>query len=775
MKTRVRHFAIPALLVLGAHGAVGQPTVLHAFSNQLVDEKYPIGKLLQASDGFLYGTTAQGGAGGYGTIFREDPTTNTMTVLYSFTGVNGTGTGAYPQAGLIQATNGKLYGTTLSGGVNQSDGTAFSVDLSTSPVTVTKIHDFNNTPTDGSGPYFGGLVQGSDGLLYGTTYQGGQSNQGTVFRMGLDGSGFTLLHSFHSGTQADGYRPDTSLAEADDGRLFGTVRFGGANGYGAVFYLNKDGSGFGLAHSFNSGPADGREALGQLTKGIDGKLYGTAHYGGTYDLGIVYVIDPSTPDSGFSIVYSFDGETGAWPLAGLSVAGSGTLYGATSAGGQNGYGTVFSLDTSAAFSVLAGFNGSDAWSPYSPPILGADGNLYGTSEYGGIRVQLTNGNGYGSLYSIDPNGNSTLLHSLGEYEDGFSAQSTPVLGQDGNLYGATYSGGIFKQGVFFQANPQGGYQILHIFHDDGSGFGEGAHPTSVMQGPDGSFYGTCESNDTPLRYGTIWKIDPSGSIFTVLYRFNGLNGLVPEGRLLVGLDGRLYGTTTLGGAPGGGTIFRVGTDGSGFTLLHEFHPGSGNDGYSPYAGLAQDAAGVLYGATSAGGASNLGTVFKLNPNGTGFTVLHSLTQAEGANPQGTPVLGVESGRTYLYVLCKAGGSLNGGGTLIRVDTQTGAASIIHSFHVANPDADGAVPLGDLLLGADGALYGTCSGGGSQPLTNRGTAWRCDTAGNFTTLTTFTQGFGWVPLAGLAQDGSGTLYGVVSQAGTNGGGTLFSIP
>ncbi len=764
--------ALTGILVLAGPPARAQSEMslntLHGFSNQRINATYPFGRLLRASDGYLYGTTYAGGSGDYGTIFRYDPAANTLTLLYNFTGYGAAGTGSYPQNRLIQAADGRLYGTCRWAGAN-GDGTAFAVNLATSPPTVTKLHDFHRA-VDGGFP--DGLLQASDGYLYGVAEVGGQRDQGVVYRMGLDGSGFTIVYNFQGGT--DGADPVGPLVEGNDGKLYGTLSEGGAYGGGGVFWMSKNGAIHALAHSFDYYPVVlTTDEVTELAKAPNGRLYGSFPYGGANGIGFLFSLNPSIPDFNFTVIHDFDGASGAIPWSSLKAEADGQLYGTTTEGGDNGYGTFFRLDpASGILSVLASFNGVDAYYPFDPPTQGADGNFYGVSSFGGHA-------GYGSLYSvtIDPvtgAGATTLLQAFYEYTDGFNAQSTPVIGQDGNLYGVTPSGGAFTRGVLYRAAPDGSaYQVLHYFKDYGiPGWplwdpqGEGYDPSGVIQGPDGTFYGTCRSGGK-WGNGTVWSIDPSGSLLTVLHHFRGPEGAQPYGRLLLGADGNLYGTTVKGGLTTGGVIFTLATDGTGFADLHDFYaPG---DGANPTAGLVQDAAGVLYGAAQFGGANGYGAFFKLQTNGTGYAVLHSLAATEGVGPYGTPALASNGAAASLYASCQAGpGAAFGSGTLVRVDISSGATSVLHVFSGAS---DGRFPTGDLLLGADGALYDTCYLGGPG---GGGTAWRCTLAGDFSVLQSFSTATGTAPLAGLRQGSLGTLYGVTSQDGPNGGGTLFSL-
>ncbi len=752
-------FALPALLLLSGPAALAS-TTLHSFRSQVINGYYPVGRMVQWSDGNLYGTTQYGGANNNGAIFQYNPATTVATVVYSFTGYGAAGTGYDIVTGLILADDGKMYGAAANGGAN-GYGTVFRFDPSASPP-VTRIHNFNYVAADGAQPQFDSIFQASDHNLYVATAYGGANLLGALCKMALDGTGFQVIHSFKSGVTTDGYYPFSGVAEGNDGKLYGTTLNGGANGYGIVYSVNKDGSGFTVAHNFSYSSTDGRNPYWGLTKGLDGKLYGTTQYGGFYDLGNVYSIDPSAGGA-FSIVYSFDGETGAYPQSGLSLDTTGNLYGASTAGGANGYGTAFMLDTSTPrnYTVLTSFTGADANNPLSPPILGSDGNLYGVSQYGGLEVQFANSTGSGSLYTIPAGaGSATLLHSFNVYEDGYDSVSSLILGVDGNLYGVTFYGGVLNAGIFYQATPAGAYQILHTFNNSTQ---EGQNPTSIIQGPDGNFYGTCATGGR-FGSGTVWMMDGSGNL-TVLHHFRYRDGGYPHGRLLFGADGKLYGTTANGGATGYGTVFTLATDGTGFADLHDFDPAFNHDGSTPYAGLVQDAAGTLYGATLNGGANGYGAFFKLNTNGTGYSLLHSLTFAEGYSPYATPLL---IGST-VYAVCLYGATSNTG-SLISVDTSSGAVNVLHPFSSA---IDGANPYGDLYLGADGLIYGANAFGG--PASGNGTVWKSSTGGAVLVLQTFTAATGRFPYGGVVVDATLNVYGTTSQDGPNGGGTLFSIP
>jgi uncharacterized repeat protein (TIGR03803 family) len=245
----------------------GTVTVLYAFTGS-ADGAYPYAGVIQGTDGNFYGTTSQGGTGNAGTVFQLTPA-GTITTLYAFTG--GTD-GAYPYAGVIQGTDGNFYGTTSQGGMGNA-GTVFQL---TPAGSITVLYTFTGG-TDGAYPY-AGVIQATDGNFYGTTSQGGDANVGTVFRLTPAGS-VTVLYAFTGGT--DGAYPYAGVIQGADGNLYGTTLMGGASNAGAVFELTAGGA-FTALYAFTGG-SDGAYPYGGVIRLADGSLYGTGAYGG--DLG----------------------------------------------------------------------------------------------------------------------------------------------------------------------------------------------------------------------------------------------------------------------------------------------------------------------------------------------------------------------------------------------------------------------------------------------------------------------------------------------------------
>ena len=266
-------------------------------------------------------------------------------------------------------SDGRLYGISYQGGLFGA-GTVFQMNQDGSGLVVLKHFDAGNNlgRNDGAIPY-SALTEGSDGALYGTASSGGAANSGTVYRMNKDGSGFAVLRSLDPTT--DGAAPHAAVIEDGDGVLYGTTSFGGLFGGGTVFRMLKNGSEFTVLRHFDS--ADGVTLFAGLIEGSDGWLYGAAADGGAYGGGTVFRL---TKDGGqFDMLRSFDGVGGWRPFPGLTEGSDGALYGAANAGGLYGYGTVFRMSKDGTqFDVLWNFNvETDCGYPNLGLIEGGDG------------------------------------------------------------------------------------------------------------------------------------------------------------------------------------------------------------------------------------------------------------------------------------------------------------------------------------------------------------------------------------------------------------------
>jgi len=361
-------------------GAVSQrltSTVVHTFSGGPGDGAGAYGPVV-LSGSTLYGTTLSGGAAGRGTVFKVNADGTGFALLHSFAGKAGDGADPYESLVLSGST---LYGMTRNGGAADR-GTVFKID--TDGAGFALLHSFAGGPGDGAFPSSSLAVSGS--TLYGMTRDGGAAHRGTVFKVEMDGTAFALLHSF-SGSSSDGAYPFSSVAVSGS-TLYGTTTYGGAADLGTVFKMGTDGTGFALLHSFAGAPGDGGTPYASVV--VSGStLYGTTRIGGATGRGTVFKVD--TDGTGFALLRSFAGGAGdgAWPYPSVLLSGS-TLYGTTYEGGAADHGTVFKMDTNGTgFALLYSFAGrGDGGRPRGSVVLSGS-TLYGTTLTNVFKVLLT--------------------------------------------------------------------------------------------------------------------------------------------------------------------------------------------------------------------------------------------------------------------------------------------------------------------------------------------------------------------------------------------------
>jgi uncharacterized repeat protein (TIGR03803 family) len=472
-------------------------------------------------------------------VFRVDINGNNFTNLHSFVESDG----FYPDAELV------LSGSTLYGVTGNPYGTVFQINT-----------DGNNfgivvglNITAGWGPS-GGLVL-SGGVLYGVTGLGGTGNSGlgngVVYRVATNGSGLTALEVFTD--VSGGSEPASGLVWSGN-MLFGTTEYGGAAGQGTLFQIGTNGSGYAQAHEFSFPDNNGINPDGYDPRAVmvlsAGKFYGTTRYGGTNGWGVVFRMNAD--GTGFTNIYSFTNPYSTVAWAPLVVSGS-TMYGAS---GVGSFGSVFSINTDGGgITNIYKFNGMDGNTPLAGLTL--SGNvLYGTTYnggqgYGNIFQVNTDGTHYTNIYSFSP----TVLNGVTHFPTN-SAGANPgsVLVLSNNvLYGTTYHGGTNSQGTVFKINTdRSGFTVLHTIVGN---YGDGAGASDLLLSG-GTLYGTTYWGGSS-HVGNIFKLDTAGNNFTVLKNFTGGSDGANPNRTLVLLGNTLYGTTESGGLSGNGTVFSL--------------------------------------------------------------------------------------------------------------------------------------------------------------------------------------------------------------------------
>jgi len=364
----------------------------------------------------------------------------------------------------------------------------------------------------------------------------------------------------------------------------------------------------------------------------------------------------------------------------------------------------------------------------------------------------------------------TNLHNFSS-GDGVNPHAGLVLSGD-ILYGTAYAGGSAGLGTVFAVNTDGtGFTNLHNFDGDGS------LPACTLVLSGNRLYGTARDGDTgPEHKGTVFALNIDGTGFTNLYSFTGgSDGAYPNAGLVLS-GNTLYGTADGGGSNGVGTVFKINTDGTDFTVVYSFigPTYSSSDGAYPLAALIVSD-NTLYGTTGGGGILGLGVVFRVNTDGTGFTNLHSFTgmNGEGGLPQAQLLL--LSNRLYGTTLTEGG---SGAGTVFSINVDGTAFTTLHSF---SGGSNGTLPDAALILSGN-SLFGTTFRGGSA---GNGTVFKISTDGTgfatiygFTASSTnaagiYTNSDGGLPSEGLVLS-KNTLYGMASYGGSSNSGTVFSI-
>ena len=813
-QTRPATLAVAASTLLAPVAAF---SLLHNFTGG-TDGANPNG-LARGSDGGFYGTAMHGGTNTAGTLFQMN-SQGAIAGLYSFAG---TIDGALPASPLIQTADGALYGTTFAGGV-YGLGTTFTATTNGS---LASLLSFNYDHTNAILPY-AGLSLGPDGNFYGTGYEGGTNIYGCVFQM-TPGGTQTNLYSFTGGS--DGSYPYAGLLLASDGNFYGTTYNGGANSCGTVFRISSRGALTTLA-SFNF--TNGAFPYSGLAQGDDGNFYGVASSGGANGQGVVFEVSPS---GSFTNLYSFAGTNGGRrPVGGLLLGPDGNWYGTTANGGASDAGTIFWMPPGGTPQTLVQFNGLQGANPRSALVPGADRDLYGTTQNGGangagtafrlgiiaapqITSQPANQSAFAGAsvtFSVAAFGSQPLayqwlfngtnltdggnvagstnrllklsnvdLGAVGYYSVLVSnalgtADSAPAIlevvnapafitTQPTNLTlapGATATfnvSAIGNQPLLFQWKC-GGINLT-----DGGNVSGSASSTLTLSGvteANNGVYSVLVSNelDAVTSTGATLLVIPPSAPGTLLQTLYSFGGgLRQPSGLTPASDGNLYGTTASGGSSPSYGAVFKVSTNGAVNVVAQFDTQSG---ISPEAGLVQGADSNFYGTTAGGGTNMLGNVFRMTPGGV-LTNIYSFSG--GTNGSSPDTLLTQGAGGFLFGTTANGGA-GGVGSVFRVSTN-GAFATVYSFTGGN---DGAAPVGELTLGSDGIFYGVTTNKGAH---GYGTVFKLTPGGTLTTLYSFTGGLDGYDPNPLVQGTDGNLYGTTTYSSIRGFplyGCIFSI-
>jgi len=648
-------------------------SILYQFSQS---SSQPSGELIFDANGNLYGTAGGGKLGG-GVVFELSPANGkwNYTLIYEF---DWESQAVGPLAPLTFDEAGNLYGTTgfVRNDNGGDDGTVFKLTPGPAGWNLTVLHVFySDLPEPNAG-----LVLDRQGNLYGTTQGGGTENQGTIFRITRGTWAVRILYSFRG---TNGSQPLKGLVADSSGNLYGTTWKGGdpcdvnSYGCGVVFRLSHNSGRWsgGVLHKF-SGGNDGSNPGAALTVDGAGNIYGTTIGPSQNGVGTAFRLT-QTPDGGVkeTVIHYFADTDGQSPYGSMTVGPSGTLYATTQYGGDRNSGAVVELTKTPSGSwkesVIFSFEGGlGGYVPAGSLLLDPNGNLFGTTFYGGHNDYYCGGS-CGVVFELTPSPDGWKESVLYTFLGGSDGRSGGGLVEDveGNLYGTTGGGGSYNSGTVYQLSLGANGWTKTIIYSFRGGNGDGAGPfAGLTQDAAGNLYGTTAGGGNSQcsgGCGTVFQLTKAtGWTESLLHYFkpNGIDGTFPSGSLTFDSAGNLYGTTANGGSAGHGTVFQL-VPNNGDWSEHVLYSFSGPDGNRPLAGVTLDSAGNVYGTTIVGGSGvcnfgdpGCGVFFELSPNGDGTWRESFLYSFTGGKDGGEPLGGLAlDSLGHLYGTTEVGG------------------------------------------------------------------------------------------------------------------------
>ncbi|MBS1544979.1 MAG: T9SS type A sorting domain-containing protein [Bacteroidetes bacterium] len=570
----------------------------------------PLGSLLYASNGKLYGVTSGGGTNTVGVFFELNPTGDVFSKKIDFTA----STGSSPYCDLVEIS-GKVYGTTSAGGLN-SNGVLFEVNLT--GFGYADKYDFTGG-SDGSAP-LGGLIA-SGTVLTGTTSAGGANGGGVIFSFDLSNTTFTKLADFSSSL---GSYPQGSLLKASDNNIYGFTTSGGAHSLGTFFKYSG-----GIITNLQDMDATviGYPYNGNAAIEVSGVLYTLQAYGGPFGNGGMYKYVLASP--GYTKVFDFGGSLDGSNPQGSLTRGSqlNVLYGTTQFGGANGQGVFFEYNQNTStytkkgdFSSALGFYPSGGVTEVTLTAFPTYPRLYGLTQQGGT-------NGDGTIFEFSPQGDYfNKVFDFSSATTGSNPVGNMVLASDGILYGVTKNGGASGVGTLFQ------FDANTYTYTKKADFNvtNGSNPTGdLIQAANGKLYGLASGGGSSSA-GTLFEYNIATGTLAKKIDFTGPNGDTPYGGLTQATNGMLYGLTSSGGG-GVGVLFVYNPTKNVLVVKNQFS--FTTTGSAPYGSLTEVAPGKFYGTTSGGGTNSGGVIFQYDSIAGTLTKLTDLGGSLGTSPQ----------------------------------------------------------------------------------------------------------------------------------------------
>lgn len=556
-------------------------------------------------------------------------------------------------------------------------------------------------------------------------------------------SAYTFKQLGQFGVNASGAYPESTLLADSDGNLFGTAARGGAYSVGTVFEIPNGSNAITALASFDG--ANGSQPVSELTLDTSGNLYGITYTGGAANDGTVFQVAKGS--NAITTLAVFDGANGVNPDGTLVLDSAGNLYGATLRGGASNHGTLFEIPFGTrTLTTLASLAGPDEI--IGGIALDASGNILGTA------VGAADD---GMVFEVAKDSATFTTLATFNKTNGSVPMSGLTTDASGNLYGTTGQGGAYAQGTAFEmANGSASITTLASFGRN-TGQPLGSPLTADAQG---NVYGTTMSGSAAY-YGGVFEIAHGSKTVTMVAAFDGTHARTSYGGVTLDAAGNIRGTTSGGGASGQGTVFEIAHGSKTITVVATFDAANG---LLPNPGLVRDSLGNLFGTTNAGGAYDDGVIFEIASGSASITTLVSFDAADGGHPLAG--LAVDAAGN-LYGTTSAAASGRNNGMVFELPSGSNTLTTLVTFNSQSGPTGGGLTIDD-----SGNLYGTTEGG--LPYDD-GTVFEiAKGSGALTTLATFNVQNGAGPFGVLTRDSWENLYGTTSS-GIHGQGTVFELP